>query len=159
MKRLYYRLIKDPGLMSDFICAYTWGQWSHTEFVIKEGYLGARLSGGVAIRPFDYVTPVDQVFKYVNLTQDNYDTAMTFIKEQIGLPYNWLAILGIGLRLDLKNDTRSWFCSEYVQAGFNIAQTPLLDTKKVYRITPRDIGLSTVGISDPSFNPQTAKWD
>lgn len=157
-KRLYYRLIKDPGIISSFICYYTWGDWSHTEFVFKEGYLGARFNGGVAVRAFDYIVPVKEEFRYLELSEDNYNKAREFLYAQIGKPYDWRAIIGIGLRNDFYTNGKSWFCSEILMSGSQAASSPLLNIERVDRITPRDIGLSMVSIKDTTFNPLTYSW-
>lgn len=157
-RKLYIRFVRDPGMISSFICYYTWGEWSHVEFVFESGYLGARLSGGVRVRPYDYVTPVKQEFRYLTLSAEDYNNAVSFLYSQVGKPYDWQAILGLGIRNDFFTYGKSWFCSELVQAGSQAAKTPLLNTEHVDRITPRDVGLSTVAITDSNFNPLTYNW-
>lgn len=143
MVKISIRLVRDPGISSRIICWWTWGKWSHVEIVTSRGYLGARLNGGVKVRPFGYVDPVEQSIRSIEVTPDQYAVFMAYADKQIGKPYDWFGLLGFGIHHDTADDPEKWFCSEYVTACFEKAGVPILDTSHAYRISPRDVGLST----------------
>lgn len=138
------RLIRDPGIISAAICWWTWGRWSHVEIDNGTGWLGARINGGVQVRSYNYCTPVAEEIRTLSVTADQNQMFFQFARGEIGKPYDWLAIVGIILRLPLARSPYRWFCSEYVQACCVAAGVPALDSRSTYRVTPRDIGLSPI---------------
>lgn len=138
------RFITEAGIESSFIRWWTWGQWSHVDYVMPGGqsFLGARLNGGVQIRPFDYCTPKNQMTAEFWMPAANAQKWQDALVSQLGKPYDWLAIVGIGVRRDWRN-SKKWFCSELIQWASEEAKHPLLDAgPDVYRITPRDLALA-----------------
>ncbi len=145
MPQITIRFVQDPGLVSDFIRWWTWGEWSHVEIVTPEGeYLGARFSGGVRVRPKNYIRARREAFRSVNLSDAQFHNFWSFARSQIGKPYDTRAIIGLGIRENFSSNGKSWFCSEYVYACFEAAGVHLLDTDNAYRLSPRDIGLTTI---------------
>ena len=57
-------------------------------------------------------------------------------ESQIGKPYDWLGVLGIGLHRDWQEPDR-WFCSEMAAWAFQQAGRPLFRPDALYRITPQ----------------------
>jgi uncharacterized protein YycO len=150
--KVYYRLIRDKGIISSFIAWWTWGIWSHCEFITDKGYLGSRLSGGVAVRPFNYCTPVYEEIRCIEMPNNNADNLWKFLNAQLGKPYDVWAIIGLGIRNNFSSNGKSWFCSELVIAGFQAANINILNIEQDYRVTPRDVGLSPIG-SVIKYNP------
>lgn len=138
------RLVRDPTLSARFIEWWTWGRWSHVEFVTDNGYLGARFKGGVKLRPFDYIRPLEQSIRSVIMQEAQAVELWKFVNAQIGKPYDLWALLGFGVHSNVSDSPREWFCSELVTAAFEVAGVPILETSHAYRISPRDVGLSTV---------------
>jgi uncharacterized protein YycO len=142
---IYYRLIRDKGIISSFIAWWTWGTWTHAEFVTEKGLIGARLSGGVQVRPFNYCDPIQEEYRSIEVSNEQAKSLYSFLYSQIGKTYDWKAILGLGIRNNFANPKNSWFCSELVIAAFESINYTLLRTNYSYRITPRDLGLSIAG--------------
>lgn len=132
----------EPGrwdLSSRLIAWFTQGRYSHVEFITRDGKaLGARLKGGVKYRPFGYIgnrrsriftidAPEHQVYEYA--------------KSQLGKPYDWLAILGFITGRSWQN-SRRWFCSEYVTWSVLRADVEILRVEEVSKITPDGLSLS-----------------
>lgn len=132
------------GLASAAIRTFTWSQYSHVDFVLPDGrLLGARMNGGVQIRPKDY-----EKFTAVKRYQvDAPESVLDFAYSQIGKPYDWRGILNFGLHRDWR-ESDCWFCSELVLWCFDQAGHPLLNPAvDVRRLTPRDNTLSPLLIS------------
>lgn len=139
MVKLRFIAENDPG--SWLIRYWTFYDYSHVEFVLPEGYLGARVNGGVQIRPFDYVKPAKEVFAQVDLPAAKEWAVLSYAKAQVGKPYDLGAIIGLVLKQDWENKN-AWFCSELVATAFDIAGCPIINSAQVDRITPRDIAIS-----------------
>lgn len=144
MTTIRIRLVRDRGLLSTAICWWTWGKWSHVEICVPDGYLGARLIGGVQVRAFDYIRPRREEFREIAVTENEVGRFMAFARAQIGKPYDWLAIVGFGLRGRWSVAPHRWFCSELVDASFAAAGVEILHANAAYRLSPRDIGLSPI---------------
>lgn len=123
-----------PG--SWLIRRFTWSPFSHVDLVLPDGrLLGARGSGGVAIRDQDEFSAVAQ------FQVDAPASVLDIAASQVGKPYDWEALAGFVSRRDWQ-DNDSWFCSELVAWAFAQAGSPLLRTTNLNRITPRDLLLS-----------------
>lgn len=134
MITLQFSTQQKPG--SWLIRKFTWSDFSHVDFVLPDGQLlGARGDGGVQIRrpePFH---------RAARFTVDAPCYVLDHAKSQIGKPYDWGAIMGFVVKHDWQ-DKNAWFCSELVAWSFQAAGVPLLRSRELYRITPRDLLLS-----------------
>jgi uncharacterized protein YycO len=135
------RFVNGYGPISKFIEFWTWGDWSHVDIKTSRGWLGARASGGVQIRPWNYTTFASEESRYISLPEQQEQQIMNWYMAQIGKPYDFLAIAGMPLRRDWRSDKR-WFCSELAIAGFEQAGISLLNVSHLNRVTPRDLYLS-----------------
>lgn len=135
------QLSTERSVGSAFIRWYTWSAWSHVDFVLPGGnLLGARMNGGVQVRPPGYA-------RFTHTLQleapDAPDTVYDRALEQVGKPYDIGAIAGMGLRRDWR-DPLKWFCSELTAWAFEAESFPMLRTSDVYRVTPRDNSISPI---------------
>lgn len=136
------RFLTGTGLGSTAIQWWTSSPYSHVEFWTPNGYLGARYDGGVQVRPFDYTNFVAEEFREYVLPVDAEAKLFSWLAQQIGKDYDWLAILAFPVHRDWKSED-DWFCSELVAAAFTAAGFPILNpATKVSKITPRDVALS-----------------
>jgi hypothetical protein len=129
------------GLASRLIRFYSWSEFSHVDLVLPDGkLLGARLDGGVQIRPPDYeqFTKVKRLVAAVTPRQGTriYQLAL----DQIGKPYQMKSIFGFAFRKDAVS-TGTWFCSELVAWLFAKVGHPLV-FKPVNRVSPEDLIVS-----------------
>jgi len=131
------RFIAEDDFVSWAIRVFCWSDYSHVEFVVPDGYLGARIDGGVKVRPFDYIKPARQTLAYVDCPDRTTRAVLEYARAQIGKPYDLDALFGFVFRRHwtIKD---SWFCSELVAASFMNANYPLFDGP-MYKIMPRDI--------------------
>jgi uncharacterized protein YycO len=106
------------------------------EFEFAEGYLGA-LPDGVKMRPFNY----DPLCQYIVGSIDCDDNVLCTVKDfayrQIGKPYDYSALIGLGIHRDW-HSADAWFCSELVAAAFDWAYYPLI-RDKYDRVTPESL--------------------
>jgi uncharacterized protein YycO len=139
------RFINDGGSIIDdaeshVIQAVQYGFWCiHVDAVLPTGqFLGAHLSGGVAIRPTDYVKPTKEqyVTLYVNPVQEQvfYD----WLNQQLGKPYDLTALTGFVTGREWRGG-KSWFCSELIARGLEVCGYFDLICTGVTKVTPRDL--------------------
>ncbi len=150
---IYFRLVKGTNLVDRIIRWYTRSDYSHAEFswplneITPSHWLGARFKGGVQARPYNYVDSKFSMYS-VAVTKEQYDAANDFLIKQIGKKYDWKAIVNMGVfKHDIHvNSTVKWFCSELLFYLFRVIDVILLNMplSEKDRITPRDIGISTV---------------
>lgn len=125
------------GLAGKIVQAATWSWASHVDFVLPDGLLlGAVPDGGVSLRAW---SPPVRAERY---TVDAHPFVLQCAQSQLGKPYDFVGVLGIGLHRDWA-ETDSWFCSELIAWAFQKAGKPLLRADHLDRITPRDLLLST----------------
>lgn len=135
------RFVDGTGPVSQFIEFWTWGDWSHVDIKTTRGWLGARSNGGVQIRPWNYCSYNNEEIRQITLPEEKELQIMEWFRQQIGKPYDYLAVAGMPFRKDWRDDTR-WFCSELAIAGFEQAGINLLNIERLNRVTPRDLYLS-----------------
>lgn len=134
MIQLQFSSQNKPG--SWLIQKFTWSRFSHVDFVLPDGrLLGARGHGGVQIREPELFPTL------ARFDIDAPDSVLDHAMSQIGKPYDWPAILGFMAKRQWQ-DKNAWFCSELVAWSFQAAGVPLLRSRDLYRITPRDLLLS-----------------
>ena len=134
MGKVWLRFITEKDFSSWTIRWFTWSDWSHVDFVLRDGrFLGARLDGGVLIRPHDYIVP--SAFRYAYVEVPDPRKVYGWATTQVDKPYDWKAIAGFLPRVEW-HDPHAWFCSELVAAGFERAGHPIVDQAS-FRVTPQ----------------------
>lgn len=125
---------KDNSLLSWLIRLLTWSSWSHVavqhgEMAIQAVWPKVELVSAEEI--IDRYTVVEmRIFPAVNR-----QGAWSFLQDQVGKPYDWMALLGFLFRKDWARPTK-WFCSELVAAAAVAANSPLYRPEVTWRITP-----------------------
>jgi hypothetical protein len=137
------QFVSDKSLADALINWYGHGAVSHVDVVLPDGrLLGSRLSGGVQIRPPNYETFT--LVKRVNLPaiDDVRDNFLSFLRAQIGKPYDMLAIAAFAADRNWR-DPRHWYCSELVAAGLERAKWfPYPLSAPANKVTPQDLLLA-----------------
>lgn len=122
---------------SRLIRTFTWSHFSHVDVVLKNGDLfGALAERGVCQHSMQRYARVKRYRVDVDAK-----ALVDALFSQLGKPYDWGGVLGLGLRHNWQDDNK-WFCSELMAWAFMQAGAPLLNTEDSYRITPRDLELS-----------------
>lgn len=113
----------------------TWSRFSHVDICLPEGLLGAR-PPKVSIEPYGYQPKARvQYVRCKELSPEEELIAHKFWRDQIGKPYDYLAVAGNLVHRDWKSEDK-WFCSELFAAGFLAAAWPLLNEEFLDRVTP-----------------------
>jgi len=126
----------DP--ISAVIRAATWSRWSHVSVVDGGSVIEAAPLHGVRRVSLGGVISQSDDWILIALPCANPAAVIAAAASQIGKPYDYTAILGLGLHRDWQEDD-SWFCSELVAWGFNSAGQPLFRSECMRRITPQHL--------------------
>lgn len=113
-----------------------WSPWSHCAIVDGEEVIEAAAFGGVRVRPLADMLADATKTAILTLPGDP-QKVIAAVRSQIGKPYDWSGVLGLGFRRRWQDDD-AWFCSELVAWAFAEAGAPLFRTQP-WRITPRDL--------------------
>lgn len=134
--RLLFSTAANP--FSALIRAATWSRWSHVALVDGLCVIEATVVHGV--RRISLMAAINQSQEFVLATLPCVNSAgvIAAAANQIGKPYDYTAILGMGLHRDWQEDD-SWFCSELVAWGFSAAGQPLFRGECMRRITPQHL--------------------
>jgi len=145
------RFVAENDLVSRGIRLAEYGFWAtHVETLMPDGtLLGAHASGGVQARPNDYNKGrfSRQLFVPIPATPEQTDAFHTFLRAQIGKPYDFEAIVGIVAQRDWRDD-KAWMCSELVAAGLcqdKVGIFPSHLATEFNHVTPRDLLLIVSG--------------
>jgi hypothetical protein len=125
---------------------YDHGRFAHVDTVLPDGtLLGARddvcgnVPAGVQIRPANYLTPDVKTFRVSLATTDEIAAAYySFVKAQIGKPYDELAIAAFVSGRNWYRDGE-WFCSELVTAGLIAAAYLMPLVAPANKMAPDDL--------------------
>jgi hypothetical protein len=142
---LHFVTCSDPGSWA--IRTFQRGWCSHVDSVMDDGrLLGARLDGGVAIRPPNY-EKFTRVERVVIAVPDHQEKAYyDFLKEQLGKPYDNLAIAAFAFDRDWRTPD-AWFCDELVAAGLEHAGVVRKLAPEINRLNVRDLYLVVSAIA------------
>lgn len=124
--------------MSAVIRACTWSSWSHVSIIDGDEVIEAIAPNGV--RRFSVAQSIDHAKRaaIVDLPCRNPSAVIAAASSQLGKPYDYTAIVGLGLRRDWQEDD-AWFCSELVAWSFAQAGESLFRAEVLRRITPQHL--------------------
>jgi hypothetical protein len=142
---LQFITCSDPGSWA--IRTFQRGWCSHVDSVMDDGrLLGARLDGGVLVRPPNYEkwSRVERVVISVPYYEER--AYWDFLKAQVGKPYDKLAIAAFAFNRDWRSPD-AWFCDELVAAGLEHAEVVRKLAPMVNRLDVRDLYLVVSAIA------------
>lgn len=137
-KELKWRLVAESDPISQSILFITRGFVSHVEFLSEDEKLcfGARATG-VKWRPINYCKfSVDIRFR-IPCSDAQYEKVWDFLQEQQGKGYDYLAIGGILVHRDWRNDRR-WWCSELWATALEVGGLIGKINESIAFFTPED---------------------
>lgn len=115
----------------------TWSRWSHVAIVDGDDVIEA-VWPNVRKVSLDYFKTQHGATEVVSLSCCDQSAIVHAARSQIGKPYDWTAVIGIGLHHDWQEDD-SWFCSELVAWAFAKAGDALFRTERMQRVTPENL--------------------
>ncbi len=124
--------------MSTAIRAFTFSRWSHVAIIDGDDVIEAAALHGVRrVSVIDAINRAKrgEVVEFPALDPDRIIAAAA---GQIGKPYDYTALIGLGLRRDWQ-ESDSWFCSELVAWAFHEAGEPLFRAEAMHRVTPEHL--------------------
>ncbi len=131
------RCIAESNIESGLIRYWTWDKYSHVEFVLPEGYLGSRLSGGIQIRPFDYIKVSLEAILTLTLPTEAEDKILSWAKDQIGESYGWKDVVDEAVHEDILKPS-SMDCSHFVSKALSMGGI-MVTRKRFFQNTPADV--------------------
>jgi len=137
------RFVTGHDPVSDGIRAFEYGFWAtHVEALMPDGtLLGAHAQGGVQARPngYDKTEFTRELYVSIPATPAQTDAFHSFLRAQVGKPYDFRAIAGLALQRDWQSED-SWFCSELQAAALcHCGVFPPHLATEFNRVTPRDV--------------------
>jgi hypothetical protein len=119
------------------------GEYSHVDCVMPDGMLcGARMVGGVAIRPADYLGSATTKRIAIPTTAGQEADYYAFLLAQVGKPYDMSDIFGFVSGRDWRQDDK-WICSELQGAACETAKIfPWPLSTPTNKLTPSDLELA-----------------
>jgi uncharacterized protein YycO len=124
--------------LSRAIRVATWSRWSHVALI--DGYcaIEALPPDGVTVNDTEVVLLRSREFELVDLPCRDPAAVLAAAGSQVGRPYDYKAIAGLGLRRDWQADD-AWFCSELIAWAFDVAGEPLFRADSLRRVTPQHL--------------------
>lgn len=116
----------------------TWSRWSHVALVDGDSVIEAVALKGVVRTPLWRRQAVDPRWAISALPCRDPSAVIEAATTQLGKPYDYTAVAGLGLRRVWK-DADSWFCSELVAWAFDQGGSPLFRTESMRRVTPENL--------------------
>lgn len=120
------------------IRACSWSTWSHVALIDGDSVIEAVALNGVVRTPLARRQAADPRWAISPLPCRDADTVIAAAASQIGKPYDYTAVIGLGLHREWRDDD-SWFCSELVAWAFVQAGSPLFRSDSLHRVTPQDL--------------------
>lgn len=120
------------------IRAGTWSTWSHVALVDGDQVIESVMGHGVRRVPLCSAIRRASRHALVSLPARNSALIVAAANGQIGKPYDYTAILGLGLHRDWQ-ESDAWFCSELVAWAFQQAGEPLFRAECLRRVTPQHL--------------------
>ena len=127
---------RHPG--SALIRAVTWSRWSHVDIVRGPLLLSAAAPHGVGYYSLYDRLDLASAAVMVEVPVQNVRAAMDWAESQIGKPYDWLGVLGVGLHRDWQEDD-AWFCSEFAMQTLRAGGYEPYRTKALRRVVPEHV--------------------
>lgn len=136
--------------MSAAIRIGTWSDWSHVAIIDGGDVIEAAALAGVRRGPVVHAIDRARHSVIVELPCRDPQAVIAAAASQIGKPYDYTAILGLGLRRDWQEDD-AWFCSELVAWAFQHAGVPLFRAECLRRVTPQHLWMLAPALPPPDL--------
>jgi len=138
MSRVQLMFSTTRHAFSTLIRAATWSRWSHVALVAGPHVIEAVALGGVQQVSKAHAIQRASDFRIVDLPAANPQAIIAAARSQIGKPYDWTAIAGLGLHRDWQEDD-SWFCSELIAWAAAEAGESWFRCEALRRVTPQHL--------------------
>lgn len=131
-------LFRGKGCVASLIKWQTRSRYSHAAILTSDGTLiQSQGKPGVHAIP-DWIQTRDaELFDVQGLKWEDENTALSFLSDQIGKPYDFLMVARFVSRLqENRKSSGKWFCSELVFAALQKAGVDLLRDTEPWEVSP-----------------------
>lgn len=133
--RLIYSRSRNPGSL--LLRTALWSSWSHCGVLTEDGtVIEAAVWHGVIERPLSEHLHGKSQSAIKNVVVPDAAAGVQWARLQIGKPYDWLGVIGLGLRREWER-ADDWFCSELCERAVLESGRRRFDRQE-RRITPQD---------------------
>ena len=122
------------SITTPLLRAFAWSSWSHVALRDESSVIEAVGFEGVRDISFTQAIAAASRWELVRLPCADPAAAIAAARSQIGKPYDWLGVAGIGLRRDWRDESR-WYCSELVAWAIEQGGTRLFRPVRINRVT------------------------
>ena len=163
MATLRLRFVTCSNLASSTIRAAQLGwPYTHVDVVVPGGYLGARLAGGVAVRPIGYDAGAGTRERFFTVAVDEAaaEAFHAYLAAQVGKPYDLAAIADFAKAVLYHSDRERapgawlepdrWFCSELAAAALIHAGILAGLAAEARQVTPQNLAFALSAIAAPA---------
>lgn len=172
MPEIRVQFVCENSIGSQIISWFGAGHLSHVDLVIPEGLdwrlpseikkdapafpvsgdlMGARVPGGVAVRPPDYAKFTHRVVMMIPVTNAEWIAFWDFARAQLGKKYDWLAILAFLFNRDWRDRNR-WYCSELLLACLEARPRSPRYYLAANKVTPNAAALLLSGLQGAAYH-------
>ncbi|ARS57413.1 hypothetical protein BC427_15600 [Ralstonia solanacearum FJAT-91] len=116
----------------------TWSAWSHVALVAGDQVIESMPGHGVRRVPLAGAIQCADRYELATMPARDPARIIEAAASQIGKPYDYEAICGLGLHRDWQQ-ADAWFCSELLAWSFHQAGEPLFRADCVRRVTPQHL--------------------
>jgi len=131
-----------------FIRLLTWSQWSHVAVVDGDVVISAEFPRLKLMRLCE-LKRTHSTYAIVEFPCADPDAALAWAHSTVGLPYDWLALLGFIFRRDWHKPYK-WFCVEHAITALEKGGSPVMRHDATWRITPQDGWLVSINVVEDS---------
>lgn len=136
MIKLLFSRRNHPG--SWLIRTFSWSEWSHVEIMMPDGrLLGAAAPEGVGLCTYEERIKISAHAATMCFPGDM-NAAATWGETQLGKPYDYFGVLGLGLHRDWEADD-SWWCSEFAAQFLKQGGFAPYRSDAIKRLTPQHL--------------------
>lgn len=126
------------GPISALIRTATWSRWSHVALVVGNDVIEASPRFGVRQIKLKHAIGEAKETTVVERPARSPQRIIEAAHSQLGKPYDWTAVLGLGLRRDWQG-IDAWFCSELIAWAAAEAGEPWYRCESLRRVTPQHL--------------------
>lgn len=117
----------------------TWSEYSHVDLVLDDGLLIGAIAGeGVVLSKVSERASMSSKMVLMEIPVKDMAASEAFAIGQLGKQYDWLGVIGIGLKRNWQEDDK-WSCAELVASILAAGGQRPFDSKFHHRITPQHL--------------------
>lgn len=121
------------------IRAVTWSEYSHVDLILDDTQLiGAIAGDGVVLNKVNERLAISSKAVVMHVPVSDIPASEAFAIGQLGKQYDWLGVIGIGLKRNWQEDDK-WSCAELVASILAAGGQRPFDSKFYHRITPQQL--------------------